>query len=277
MSHRVKRQRRRTAVRLLLRTVRFGLVRILPVAAVVGLVHEIVYPAVHRWLLTSPVFRVERVVVSGNRFLTPCEVVSLAGIVPGTPLISVRPSKSESRLLSHPRIQKADVRYEFPRGLRLRVEERLPVALVDHEGLTILSGDGVVLPPVPGRVGEDLPVILPPSAFRREGDAVLEPRMLDALDFLAALEEIDTRLGRSVSAMDLSGARFARVYLDTLDAALLYEPCRDWSAHLRVLPAVIADMTRAGLVGPVLDLRFARQIVRRGGSRELRAHALTDY
>ncbi len=222
-------------------------------------------PELHAWLLTSPSARVKKVAVSGNRFLTPREVITLAEIHPGMPMVTVRAGDAEARLTTHPRIRRADVNYRFPMSIRVDVQERFPIALIDGDPLTMLSPDGRVLPPVPGRRTEDLPLVVPPTAFRREGDAVRDPLIIDALHLLTMMREEAPELARRVSLVDLSGVRFARVYLDTLDVALLYEPCADWGGHIQALSAVIADLARENREGSVLDLRFREQIVRRGG------------
>ena len=110
-------------------------------------------------------------------------------------------------------------------------------------------------------------MIIPPAAYRKGDNCVSEPCILDALRFLVTLEEVDPRLSTRVSIVDLTGTRFARVYMDTLDVALLYEPSADWSGHVFTLPAVIADMSREGLSGSVIDMRFQEQVVRRGGDK----------
>lgn len=260
-----KRQRRHHRREGLKRGGRFLLRRVLPLS-LVAIVLAQLWPRVHAWISTSPSFQVDRVLVSGNMFLTPREIVSIAGIEPGAPLISLRPEEAEGRLRLHPRVRRAAISYVFPRAIRLWVEERQPIALIESDGLHAVSRDGVVLPPVEGRPIESLPLLLPPPGVTTEGHLVKAPPLLEALTFLAELEHVDVRLSRTVSLVDLSDARFARVYVDSLDTALIYEVGGEWNAHVRALPAVMEDLTRTGVEGAVLDLRFREQIVRRGGA-----------
>jgi hypothetical protein len=222
--------------------------------------------------MTSPEFQVDRVLVSGNRFLSPREIVAIAGISPGDPLVALRPDEAEGRLRLHPRVRRAAISYVFPRGIRLWVDEREPVAFIEHDGLHAVSADGVLLPEVPGRELDDLPVVVPPADLVTEGHLVQAKAVFEALAFLEELGDADEKLARSVSLLDVSDEKFARVFVDSLDTALIFEVGGEWSAHVRALPAVVADLTREGLQGTVLDLRFREQIVRRGGAL---AQALT--
>jgi cell division protein FtsQ len=260
-----KRRRQERRLSFVKRGARFFVLRVLPVVAVLVVVREL-WPVCADWLQSSPLFRVDKVMVSGNRFLSSRELVQIATVRPGMPLVNVRFDRSEERLELHPRIRKAEIRYVFPRAVRIRVEERTPVALMEHGELRPISVDGVVLPPVAGRVAESLPVVVPREGVPVEGSVVRDPAVLEALGFLSALEETDARLARSTSIVDVTDVRFARVYLDTLSTAMVYEIGGEWSAHLRALPAVIADLTEAEARGSVLDLRFREQIVRRDGN-----------
>jgi len=261
----VSRRRRRERRRLFLsRAGRFALLRVLPLVVVVAVAAQL-WPAASGWLAGLGPFQVNKIWVRGNRYLTPADVLTIAAVRPSMSLLDIRAADSEAKLRLHPRIQHADVEYVFPRGLRVSIEERSPVALLELGRLEPLSADGVLLPPVEGRPTSNLPIILPPRTARVEGPIVHDSKVTDGLAFLAALSETDVRLGESVSIVDLRNPRLGRVYLDTLSTALVYET-GSWREPIAALPAVIADLDTT--VGAVLDLRFDREIVRRGGSPE---------
>jgi len=263
---RARRRRRRHRQAIVRRVARFVLLRVLPVTVLVAFA-RVGWTEGMKALRASPSFTVEKVMVRGHRLLTPREVADVAGIVPGEPLVGLDLAAARDRLMLHPRVGRADVDYVFPRGVRLSVEERRPVALLDVDGLREVTVDGVVLPPVPGRPPADVPVVVPPGRAAVEGQVVIDPGVREAIDFCAAMDEVAPALAHTVATIDLRRASVTRVYLDTLDAALLYAPGDPgrWRTSLVGLPAVIDDLTREGVVGAVLDLRFRDQIVRRGG------------
>lgn len=248
------------------RVARFVLLRVLPITVLVAFA-RVGWTAGVKALRSSPSFTVEKVMVRGHRLLTPREVADVAGIVPGEPLVGLDLSAARDRLMLHPRVGRAEVDYVFPRGVRLSVSERHPVALLDVDGLREVSADGVVLPPVPGRPPANLPVVMPPGESAVEGQVVVDAGVREAIGFCAAIDEVAPELGRVVATVDLRGEAVARVYLDTLDTAILYAPGDPdrWRTSMVGLPAVIEDLSREGVVGAVLDLRFRDQIVRRGG------------
>ena len=238
--------------------------RVVPLVMLFAVAGEM-WPAVHERLLSSPTFAIKQVLVSGNEYLTPEEVVDLGHVKPGMPLVALRPGAVEGRLKLHPRIAEAHVRFSFPRAVRLRVTERKPVAQIEGDEIRAVSRDGVLLPPVPGRELENLPLIQAGREVHRDGNPVRIPAVLEALAFLDELERTDSRLFDSVAVIDVTDARFGRVHLDSLDTALIYEIGGVWEPHVRVLPGVFEDLTREEVLGSVLDLRFREQIVRRGG------------
>jgi cell division septal protein FtsQ len=264
VSRRRQKDRRRRQLR---QAGRFALTRVLPLILVIAVGAQL-WPAASGWLGGLPFLEVKKIWVRGNRFLTPAEVLTIASLRPSMSLLSVRAPDSEAKLRLHPRIRHADVEYVFPRGLRVTLEERSPVALVELGQLAPLAADGVLLPPVEGRPIEDLPIILPPKTARVEGPIVRDSKVADALSLLAAVYETDSRLGESISIVDLRSPEASRVYLDTLSTGLVYETGR-WREPVRALPAVIADLDT--VVGAVLDFRFDREIVRRSGSAEAAA------
>jgi cell division protein FtsQ len=248
------------------RWARFVLLRVLPLTVLAAFARVGWTEGVNA-LRESPSFTVTKVMVRGHRHLTPRELADVAGIHPGDPLLDLDLAGARDRLALHPRVGRASVDYVFPRGVRLTVEERRAVALLDVDGLRGVTADGVVLPPVPGRPPEDLPVVVPPARVVPEGQVITDPRVREALAFCGAFEAVSPVLVGVVSTIDLTARAGARVYLDTLDVALVYAPGdpERWREGLVALPAVIEDLAREGVQGAVLDLRFRDQIVRRGG------------
>ncbi|MEY9990667.1 cell division protein FtsQ [Streptomyces sp. V4I8] len=88
------------------------------------------------WLLYgSKWLRVERVSVAGTRVLTPAQVLEVADVPVGAPLISVDTDAIEARLRRElPRIDVVDVVRSWPHGISLKVAERTPVLIVQKDG-----------------------------------------------------------------------------------------------------------------------------------------------
>ena len=104
------------------------------------------------WLLWgSPVLAVSAVRVDGAGTLTAAEVVDVAGITEGTPLLRVDVDAAEARVARLPQVADVEVTRGWPRSVVVTVVERVPVAVVEESGTrTLVDADGVLFDTVTG-------------------------------------------------------------------------------------------------------------------------------
>ena len=105
------------------------------------------------WLLWgSPVLAVSAVRVDGAGTLTAAEVVDVAGIDEGTPLLRVDVDAAEARVARLPQVADVEVTRGWPRSIVITVVERVPVAVVEQAGTrSLVDADGVLFDTVTGR------------------------------------------------------------------------------------------------------------------------------
>jgi cell division protein FtsQ len=105
------------------------------------------------WLLWgSPVLAVSAVRVDGAGTLTATEVVDVAGVAEGTPLLRVDVEAAEARVARLPQVADVEVTRGWPRSVVVTVVERVPVAVVEEAGTRLLvDRDGVLFDTVTGR------------------------------------------------------------------------------------------------------------------------------
>ncbi|GAB2683364.1 cell division protein FtsQ/DivIB [Thalassiella azotivora] len=98
-------------------------------------------------LLWSPWLAVDEVSVQGTERVAPAEVQQAASSAVGVPLARVDLGAVEDDVRGLVRVLDATVERDWPSGLRVRVVERRPVAVVPAgEGaLDVVDGEGVVL------------------------------------------------------------------------------------------------------------------------------------
>ena len=191
-------------------------------------------------------FRVRAVEVSGVRYLEPAEIVRRLGV---DTLRSIWDELAplERRVLEHPGVRAAEVERGLPGTLRVRVEERLPVAFVPAPaGLRVVDEGGRVLPIDPSRRPVDVPIA--PAA----DTAVL--RLLGELRdgapaFYRQVSEV-RRVGRDEIVFRLP------------DAAVRTRPTVE-VRRLADIRFVEADLARRRLRAAELDLRFRDQVIAR--------------
>ena len=191
-------------------------------------------------------FRVRAVEVSGTRYLEPSEIVRRLNV---DTLRSIWDELAplERRVLEHPGVRAAHVDRGLPGTLRVRVEEREPVAFVPAPaGLRVVDEGGRELPIDPSRRPVDLPIA--PSA----DTAVLR--------LLGALRVEQPAFYRRVSEVRRTG-RDEVVF--RLPALTVRARPRVEASRLADIRFVEADLARRNLQAAELDLRFRDQVIAR--------------
>lgn len=166
-------------------------------AAVVGLVAPLWAPPL---LSDVELFRVEKVEVTGLRYVPPAEVLRRADVGEGASVWD-DPSGWEARVRAHPLVREAEVLRTGIQRLEIRVQEVEPVALVSTPELTPVDRRGRVLPLDPARGGLDLPILDGEPAV--EDGRVTGPDVVSLLEILVSLEEAEPGFVREASEFRL--------------------------------------------------------------------------
>jgi cell division protein FtsQ len=209
-----------------------------------------------RVLRELPWFRVERVEISGTRLLAPHQVLEAARI-PADENVWDDLGTLERAIRAHPAIASVAVSRDLPRTLRIRVEEKRPIAYVEMAALAPITAAGEVLPIDPARARMDLPVI-------RGSWSKVSPALRRGL--LAETERIsqaDPTLLAHVSEIRGQNDRLEVLVLSHPLAEILLPVGADLT-RLAQLRAVLADLERRmpNESAPAhVDLRFQEQIV----------------
>jgi cell division protein FtsQ len=94
----------------------------------------------------SPFFALAQINVQGNRALSAQVIADLAGVLQGTNLFDIDLKQVEKRLLTHPLIEKVDVRKNWPDKLTITVSEREPCALLlTSDCILVVDENGICL------------------------------------------------------------------------------------------------------------------------------------
>jgi cell division protein FtsQ len=121
-------------------------------------------------VMASDRLRVGRVEVHGSRFLSEGEVRELLGPAVGENILGLDIDSLKGRLRSSPWVAEATVRRTLPDTLQVEIQERVPVALVEANGLYLMDGEGTLIELFgPRTAGFDLPIVRGLSGI--EGEA----------------------------------------------------------------------------------------------------------
>jgi cell division protein FtsQ len=209
-------------------------------------------------------FAIERVEVSGMHFLAPHEVLIAAGIPTGASVWSDHRPWIDA-LRQHPGVADASIERSLPRRVRIRVQERQPVALVEAGALRAATALGDLLPVDPARATMDLPVIRGKAEPAEQ--RVQDPAVLAMLAEVGRLASLDPFLMARVSELSRADAGYMVLSMSAPRAQILLPEGADLE-RLQQLRAVLEHLDLRSDGGDVraarptrVDLRFADQVV----------------
>jgi cell division septal protein FtsQ len=204
-------------------------------------------------------FRVTRVTLEGNRFLTQAQAESTLDLS-ATASVWDDLDLLEERLGSHPLVEEAKVGRRFPGTLTLKVVERIPVALAPNPTLEPVDASGRFLPIDPAVHRLDLPLITVGGRDRLETLSASERNLVAGE--IARMAQRDPEFLARISEviLDPRGDLRAEVYDPPM--TMLFRPnlpSRRIQEGMRVFGDALTRFEGAGIAD--LDLRYEDQVV----------------
>lgn len=196
-------------------------------------------------LYFTPVMSARSVVVVGTGAVSREEVVDVAKVAPGTPLLQIDTDAVADRVAGIRRVASARVQREYPSTLRITILERVPIVVKDFgDGPHLFDRDGVdfaTAPPPPGLAYIDV-----------DNPGPTDPTTRAALEVMTALRpEVAAQVSRiaapSVASITLTLTDGRTVVWGTTErtgekaeklAALLTQPGRVYDVSSPDLPTV---------------------------------------
>jgi cell division protein FtsQ len=103
------------------------------------------------FLWTGPLLAVGEVRVDGTTILPAEQVLQVAGVARGTPLLQVDVAGAGARVADLPQVASVEVTRGWPNSVVITVVERTPVAVVEQAGRrTLIDGEGVPFDTISG-------------------------------------------------------------------------------------------------------------------------------
>lgn len=209
------------------------------------------------WVLTSPRFQLQEVVVEGSTQRVPADWVQDA-LAPlnGENLVRLPLDRVSDRVQRNPWIDGVEIRKELPDRLRVAVTERRPVAFLFSEG-RLYYADAAGRPIVP--VGT-------PEEARKAG--LLEVRfshpvpggMTSALEVAAEVGRVRPDWAAALVRIEVLGEEDFRLHTGALHFPLLVTRGQV-GPKIRRLEKLLPQLESRYPAIEVVDLRFSRRIV----------------
>jgi cell division protein FtsQ len=104
-------------------------------------------------------FEAHKITVEGNKELSRGTVLKQAGLKLHENILSVNVSTIRHRLMAHPWVAGAEIERALPDTIHIRVQERIPIAIINLERLFYLDESGVIFKPVESSDKARVPVV----------------------------------------------------------------------------------------------------------------------
>ncbi|TNF71029.1 MAG: FtsQ-type POTRA domain-containing protein [Acidobacteria bacterium] len=223
-----------------------------PLAAAVLLVG--IPAAAGMWILRSPRFVLRDLEVTAGERVTSAWVAAELERYRGQHLLWLSLNDIEGRLLRHAWIGGAEIRKQLPDGLVVNVIERVPVALLRHDGeIFYVDSAGREIEKLDSReTAPDLVVI-----------DVSDPRLVSvsqAMTVISDLDRVAPEWKAGLAEMRVLGPRDFRLQTDSVPFPLLVSTGRVEAGILNLRRFLPEILRRYGEVAAV-DLRFSGQVV----------------
>lgn len=211
-------------------------------------------------LLEDPFFRVREVEVEGCTRIRPDLIRSL--IIEGMPnLFTLRLGEIAKRVETHPWIDYVVMRKVFPNKVRVHVEERKPIAILQLEELYYLDAKGVVFSQVRDGDGYNFPFLtgLTRQAFEKDPEAS-KGLLLKALELLSMAEKEKVSPIEGVSQIHMSRTFGIDCYNKTAGLEVKMGE-NAFGEKMRRLSIVWSDLRKRGLSVMSIDCSDLNRIV----------------
>ena len=214
-----------------------------------------------RGLGVIPLFRAERIEVTGLLYLSPDEVRSWIPVRERENLLLVHPDEVASALELHPRIAGARVS-RHPGRLRIDVTERRTFLLVNAGTLLEVDRSGTILSPLDRGLVADRPVLSGvPFPTVKPGARVTTARLRDILHLVEVLDSPEVGLVSDVSEVVSEDPHRAILRLSRDHIPVTVDPQRATVASMRALSAALRDLRERERHVLSVDARYRGQVV----------------
>jgi cell division septal protein FtsQ len=213
------------------------------------------------WILRSPRLLLSDIEINTGERVPGAWVEGELGRFRGQHLLWLSLNEIEGRLLQHPWVGGAEIGKQLPNGLVVNIVERVPVALLRHDGeLVYVDGSGRMIEKLDSReAAPDLIVIDVPDP-----NLVSVPQ---AMAVISDLARVAPEWERGLEVMEVLGPRDFRLATAAVPFPLLVSTGRVEAGILnlrRFLPEILRRYREVAAV----DLRFSGQIVIQPTSRK---------
>jgi cell division septal protein FtsQ len=167
--------------------------------------------------------KVRNVIVGTTRCVSKNDIVALAKVSIGAPLYKTDLFEIHHRVMAEPYVKSARVNREFPDGISIDIEERLPIASINTGHLQYVDAEGILLSSTRTQKGFDLPVIsgIDGIASVQPGAVILNKELSEAISVFHTALEIDSSVYHMISEINMNHGGDILLYSTDVGAPII--------------------------------------------------------
>ncbi|MFB3884424.1 MAG: cell division protein FtsQ/DivIB [Thermodesulfobacteriota bacterium] len=212
-------------------------------------------------LLEDPWFRVNEVEVEGNQKISRETVLSLIRLEGMPNLFTLKLKEVTKRLEGHPWIEQVKARKVFPNKIRIEIEERRPIAILQLEEPYYIDTKGVIFSQVEGEDTFDYPFLTGLTLRSLEKDPAEAKRLITkALEFLRMIHKEQAFPAEEISEIHMEKA-FGLQCFTKAEGIELRMGWGQFGEKLRRLSIIWSDLKKRGVSVISIDCSDLKRMV----------------
>ena len=216
----------------------------------------------NKWLKESNTFHVRKIEISGNELLSEQEILQLGGLGLHESIWKLDLGKVTEGISTNPFIANVEVKRKLPDKLRIEVQEKQPVALLNFKGKFLcVDQEGLVLPSKPNK-HYDLPVLSGNFDSRVEiGNRAEEKGVKQGLFFINQIREDRPGLYSQISEL-VVGKPMGLILYTKERGVPVWVGKEGYKRKIRYLEAILKRVKNEKILSQIkyIDLRFRGRI-----------------
>lgn len=208
-------------------------------------------------------FELSNINIEGNSIITDDEILKILGLKKGQKLLEISPNEVSAKLKKSSFIRSASAVYSLPATLRIKIEERKPVAFLMGRGLNLVDKEAFLLPVPEKNIRWNLPIITGIAeniGIRGTQSSSSEARF--GVEIARFLNILEMPLRQMVSEIDFSNKNFIEIRLVNSSVAIKVTKS-NYQDQLFVAAKYLRDYQDFDRIDKLkyIDVRFDGQIV----------------
>ena len=213
-----------------------------------------------KYLMSYQIFNVRAILVEGSEFINPEELKSKAGIKLGTNIFSIDVDKIEENLKKSFTAEEFTVYRTLPNEVIIRINERIPVAIIGADKVVGVDAQGVPLDHIGADMVESLPVVTGINNVSDLSDSTVRNKLVEGLKLLEGIKNYSPSTYKRISEINV--ANVSTLGISLVDNGLeVIIGDKDWTRKFPILEKVINQVTSIQDSVRALDIRFGEVVV----------------